>query len=111
MIKQPSSIGFIGSFNEIIANYQKVFCREHNISEKKHAIVNPAMKGVRVMYVKCNGTYPPYEFNELQIGSEFRIYNNTSGWIEMVGSTGGHHTPEDKYIFKIIRCQEERGRK
>ena len=48
MIKQPSSVGFIGTFNEIITNYQKVFCREYNLSEKKHYIINPKMKGVRV---------------------------------------------------------------
>jgi hypothetical protein len=108
MAKQPNSLGFTGSFNEIIANYQKVFCREYNLDEKKHDRVNPAMKGVKVKYVKCTGLYPPYAFSKSCIGNSFSIYNSSSGSIQMVDITGGHHTPEDQYIFEITRCQEDK---
>jgi hypothetical protein len=104
MIDQPSSVGFIGTLAEIIIHYQIKFCREHSIPDNRHHNVVALVDGVRIKYIECKGTYPLYGYPESQLGKKYILYNNNGP--KMVDNTGGHHNPDNQYIFEVIEDKE-----
>lgn len=104
MIEQPSSVGLTGTLAEILVHYEKKFCREHGLSDDKHHNVVALVDGVRIKYIECKGAYPPYAYTKSQLGKEYGLYNNNGP--KMVDNTGGHHDPDNNYIFEVIKDKE-----
>lgn len=104
--KNKSLIGFMGTYREILAQYQEQYCYKFNHDVARSSEIMPLVDGVKIKYVKCLGEYPTRVFNQNYIGHVFTLLDKNGP--HMMSNNTGYHTPDNQYIFEITEDKNNR---